>query len=395
MADPCQTELHMADLPSMYTCIYSRSQFVSAHKEHILQNFLGARWASPAIVCDEVQQRFSTSIDKALETGLKEYRILLGSEGGRGGEARPLRTETTVGRNVLVQPGGGAKLAEPRVVPDPGKPDHFGVEMGSARDAGWAAKKIRDLYPNIDMQQLTTTLAQALKAPPPARVDPTDRLHLKVFLGGDEFFRGALKAIFNLLGVNDTKLALHPIFDPLRTFILEGTGSSRSFVRWPVTGPSGLPRLAEFDHFISVFSRGEHIEAFAQFFGTMHWTFRLASGYTGPEFCCAYLVDPIREAEPAEDRSPKVSVGMFVPFNAARPENDEDVRRHFRAQIEAFLRAHLDRAAREAWRSDVVDAIEAAWGAPEGRPLTQADFNRAMEAIEALVARRLGAENKP
>jgi len=190
------------------------------------------------------------------------------------------------------------------VVPEPGKADSYRVEMSSARDAGWVAKNIRDLYPNVDMAKLMKSLAEALTTPPPAQVDPTDRLHLKVQFGGDEFFRGALKAIFNLLGVSDSKLALDPTFDPLRAFILDGTGSSRSFVGWPVMGPSGLRRLGEFDHLISVFSRGGQIEAFAQFFGTLHWTFRLASGYTGPEFCYAYLVDPLREAEPAEDRCP-------------------------------------------------------------------------------------------
>ena len=393
MVDHYQTD--SIPTQSMYTCIYSRQQFESADKEHILQNFLGARWASPVIVCNEVQQGFSTSIDTALETGLKEYRILLGSEGGRGGEPRALKVETTAGRTVLIEPGGGAKLAEPRVVvPDPSKPDQLGVEMRSARDAGWVAKKIRELYPTADMAKLMTTLAEALKTPPPAEVDPADRLHLQVRFGGDEFFRGALKAIFNLLGVSDTKLALESIFDSVRQFILKGAGSPRSFVRWPIAGPSGLPRLADFDHLIAVFSRGAHVEAFVQFFGTIHWACRLASGYTGPEFCCAYLVDPTREADPAEDRSPQVSVGMFVPFESARPENDEDVRRHFQAQLETFLRLHQGRVA-EAWSGDVVNAIEGAWGTSDGRPLTQKDFDRAREAIEELVKRRLGAENKP
>jgi hypothetical protein len=379
----------------MYTCIYSRRPFESATREHILQNFLGARWDSPEIVCNEVQQQFSTSIDKALETGLKEHRILLGSEGGRGGEPRSLRVETTAGRTVLVQPGGAAKLAEPRVSRDPGKPDSWHVEVSSARDAGWVAKKIRDLYPNVDMEKLKDSLAEALKAEPPPRVDPTDRLHLRVILGGDDFFRGAQKAAFNLLGVKDAKLALDPIFDPVREFILNGTGSSRSYVRWPTKGPVGLPKMAEFDHLIAVYSRGPHVDAFAQFFGTMHWTFRLASGYAGSEFCHAYIVDPLREAEPPEDRAPRVTTGMFVPFEDGTPKQDDEARRYFRAQVEAFLRGHLDRAERQAWRSDVLNAIESAWGPPDNRAVTQADIGRAVQAIKVLTTRRLGAEKKP
>ena len=116
----------------MYTCIYSRNQFESANREHILQNSLGARWESPEIVSNEVQQEFSETIDKALEIGLKECRVLLGSEGGRGGAPRALKVETTEGRTVLVGPGGVARLAEPRVIAVPGNPDSFQIEMSSA-----------------------------------------------------------------------------------------------------------------------------------------------------------------------------------------------------------------------------------------------------------------------
>jgi hypothetical protein len=341
-----------------------------------------------------VQQQFSSSIDKGLEAGLKEYRILLGADGGRGGGPRSVRVETTAGRKVLVQPGGAAKLAEPRVSADPGNPNSLHVEIASARDAGWVAKKIRDLYPNVDTEKLKEDIAGALKAQPPPRTDPTDRLHLRVLLGGHDFFRGALKATFNLLGVNDSTLALNRIFDPVREFILNGTGSPRSFVGWPTTGPVELPRLAEFDHIIAVYSSDLHVDAFVQFFGTMHWTFRLAAGYSGPEFCNTYIVDPLREAEPAEDRAPRVAQGMFVKFENGRPEQDDDVRRYFRAQIEKFLRGHLDRAERQAWRRDVVSAIEAAWGPPDARALTQTDFDRAVHAIESLTTRHLGADLK-
>jgi hypothetical protein len=104
---------------------------------------------------------------------------------------------------------------------------------------------------------------------------PQDRLHLKPCIGGEEFFRGILKSLFNLLSVNHPALALDPIFDPVRAFILTGVGGSRAFGRWPVRPPLPLPQLGEFDHLIAVYSRGGVVDAFAQFFGAFHWTFRL------------------------------------------------------------------------------------------------------------------------
>ena len=321
----------------MYTCIYSRRQFESANREHILQNFLGARWESPEIVCDEVQQQFSTSIDKALETGLKEYRVLLGSEGGRGGGPRSLKVETTASRTVLVQSGGTAQLAEPRVVAVSGAPGSFQVEIPSTADAGWAAKKIRDLYPNIDAEQVRASLEAALKTPPQPTTDPADRLKLRLVVGGDEFFRGALKAVFNLLAVNDGTLALSPIFDSVREFILTGAGSSRSFVRWPVKGPEGLPRLGEFDHLIAVHSHGSNVDAFVQFFGVLHWTVRLTDAYAGPDCCHAYCVDPLRKVQPAEDRAPQVTSRNFPTFEEGREQQDDDVRSTERRRLSSFF----------------------------------------------------------
>jgi len=74
----------------MPTCIYSKAEFDQASKEHILQNFLGARWTSPTIVCDELQSIFAKDLDKPLEEGLKPIRNLLGTLGGRGDQGPTL-----------------------------------------------------------------------------------------------------------------------------------------------------------------------------------------------------------------------------------------------------------------------------------------------------------------
>jgi hypothetical protein len=373
----------------MFTCIYSGRPFEVATREHILQNFLGARWQSPHIVCNEVQQAFSTTIDTALEKGLQEYRLLLGSEGGRGGAPRPLRVGTTTGKAALLQPGGFAKLAEPRVIPVAGNPEEFQVEMSSPAEAGWVAAKIREFFPSIDMAALTAQLRETAKNPPVQPPDPADQLMLTPRIGGEEFFRGILKSLFNLLGVNNAALALDPVFDPVRAFILTGEGGPRAFSRWPVRAPFELLRLGEFDQFIAVYSRGTSVEAFAQFFGAFHWTFKLACGYSGPEFCYAYCVDPLRQAKPAEDRRPAVTYHSFAPFDDSRAQHDEDTWRYGQEQAAAFLQKHLQRAQLQALKCDAARAIRETLSPPDGRPLTSMDVARVIEATKALALKRL------
>ena len=373
----------------MYTCIYTRRQFETATREHILQNFLGARWDSPQIVSNEVQQAFAINIDKALETGLQEYRLLLGSEGGRGGLPRPLKVETTTGKSALLQPGGFAKLAEPKVTPNPGNPEEFQVAISSAADVGWAAAKIRDHFPSVEMDALIAALSDKAANPPPQPSQQDDRLLLKPQIGGEDFFRGILKSLFNLLGVNDAALALDPIFEPLRAFVLTGAGGSRTFSRWPVRAPPKLPKLGEFDQFIAVYSRGAFVEGFAQFFGAFHWAFRLAPGYSGAEFCFAYCVDPLRKATPAEDRKPVVTPDSFPPFELGRAEHDEDTWRYGREQAVAFLRRHLRRAQQQALRNDIARLIRETLGPPDGRVLTAADIARVTEAARSLAMKQL------
>ncbi|MGO9994576.1 MAG: hypothetical protein ACLPTF_18955 [Steroidobacteraceae bacterium] len=378
----------------MGVCIYTRREFETATREHILQNFLGARRDSPEIACSEIQQLFATTIDKALEIGFQEYRLLLGSEGGRGGLPRPLKVETTTGKSALLQPGGFAKLAEPKVVPNPRNPEEFQIAISSIADVGWAAAKIREHFPSIDMDALIAALSEKAANPPPQPSQQDDRLLLKPQIGGEDFFRGILKSLFNLLGVNDAALALDPMFDPVRAFILTGVGGSRTFGRWPVRAPLALPKLGEFDQFIAVYSRGTAVEGVAQFFGAFHWVFRLASSYSGPDFCFAYSVDPLRQAKPAEDREPVVTSQSFAPFDEGRAEHDDDTWRYGQEQAVTFLQRHLRRAQQLALRDEVARLIRDTLGPPDGRVLTPADIARVSEAARSLAMKRLAPPDR-
>ena len=125
------------------------------------------------------------------------------------------------------------------------------------------------------------------------------------------------------------------------------------------------------------------------FYGSFHWSLQLATGYQGPEFCQAYQVDPLREAEPAENRLPKVTSASFPLYAKGSKEQDETVRRYGQAQIEGFLSRHLARAYRKQQNAELEAAITQAWGPADGRKLTQADIDRATEEMLAVVLRQL------
>src|SRR5271154_6807131 len=100
----------------MNTCIYSKSQFDRATAEHILQNFLGARWTSSTIVCDEVQAAFGKTIDAEFAEALKAFRTILATKSGRGDDPPTLKgLETADGQKIDMQPGGKPRLAKPHI----------------------------------------------------------------------------------------------------------------------------------------------------------------------------------------------------------------------------------------------------------------------------------------
>jgi hypothetical protein len=384
-----------------HICIYRGEPFQDASGEHILQNSMGARWQSSTIVCNEVQTLFANTIDTALQEGLQEPRLLLGAKGGRGGDPRAIRVETTTGKPALLMPGGEAKLASPIVTRSSEVPEQFQIAISEKNDVGRVAAQIREHYPDIDMTalvaaletQVEKALEAAAKSPSPSQPNADEGLMLNPLLGGQEFFRGILKSLFNLLGVNNRNLALEPIFDLVRAFILMGDGDSRAFVHWNVQAPRELPRLGDFDQFIAVYSRGAGVEGFAQFFGALNWTFKLATDYAGPEFCYAYCVDPLRRADPAEDRAPRVTSDSFIPFDDGRADIDQSAIDRCQEQVATFLERYDKHRKLDGLKSDLPRTFREAWGPlEEDRIITLADIQRVSRAV-ALAA--VSAFSKP
>lgn len=289
-----------------------------------MQNFLGARWTSTEISSNQAQHQFGSSIDVALADGLKEIRNLLGTRGGRGDRGPSLKNILgSEGTKFTVDPGGKPNIAEP-VIKTMEMPDgrhQVQVELGDMKQLGWAVAKLKQMYPDaaFDIDELRR---QAVVQS--GYVD--EHLNYKSGLGGDEFFRGALKAAFNLLGASDAKIALLDVFDEVRSFILHGTGDCKKFVRWLKTAePIEIPKLGDFDQFVAVYSKDGYVDGYIQFYGELGFLLRLAERYDGPEFRYGYMVDSFRNATPAEIRHPDFDKENIPLFESGSLLPDETV----------------------------------------------------------------------
>lgn len=327
----------------MKTCIYTKMEFEAADGEHVLQNFLGARWVSHDIACNEVQKKFGETIDSALEEGLRQFRNLLGTKGGRGGEGPDLKNvEDSGGNRYHLQPGGTPYLAEPIIVTRelPDGTHAVQAKLGDMQQLGWAIAKLRDQFPDAkwdieDIRSRLTAEKEYLK----------DRVHLKAGIGGRDYFRGLLKATFNLLGANAADIALLPCFDRLRAYVLDGNGDDANHIRWLATPDRlGIAAIGPFDHFVAVYSRGGKVDGLVQFFGGIGHIVRLSDSYDGPGFCFGYQVDPLREGDPAETRTPAFDPDELPKFEGGHVLPGPDVWPVYRALFSRFIEAHSDRA---------------------------------------------------
>jgi hypothetical protein len=322
----------------MTVCIYKKEEFVSSDREHILQNFLGTRWTSNQIVCNEVQKEFGETIDKALEQGFKEIRNLLGTKGGRGGEGPQLKNvDASDGNQYHLEPGGMPYIARPIIEIDGEK---VTLAISSKSQLNWAIAEFNKRFPNdnFSVDELKANMVED-------SVRFNSQIHLTPKIGGNEFFRGVLKSIFNLLGEMNPSVALMPTLDSVRAFIYPGKGYFNSHIRISKFFRfESVDRLGSFDHFICVFANGNCIDAVAQYFGSITYVLRLTDTYEGEKFCYSYLVDPCRESQPAEQRNTLVDASHLPNFNDGVPwEDQEFVLQMHGEHFSHFFQKHKER----------------------------------------------------
>jgi hypothetical protein len=366
----------------MNTCIYTKKSFEKAAGEHILQNFLGARWTSDSIVSDEVQTTFGKTIDAAFEKGLRPVRNLLGTKGGRGEKAPTLkRLSAASGETIDLETGGKPRLARPIVKAKKlasGEGYEVSIQLGHKDQAGWALAELRKLIPGLEM-----TEEDVLRLGTAESGYIEGQVPIRIVLGGTDYIRGALKACFNLLAVNNI-FVLDSCFDPVRNFVLNGSGTSSDFLRWPKQDDkSDFPRLGPIDQFVGIANRGSKVEGIIRLFGGMSHAVRLTASYSGPAFQVGYLVNPLRDPLPAENRAPDFSAQVIPDFDQQSKQQGPESRAAMQDAIYRVAEVHQERS-----RSEMVkDIVEEVHPPNDGKPFTKEQFDEIIQKINQRLLR--------
>jgi hypothetical protein len=284
----------------MYQCIYCDHQFDDAPKEHIIHAFLGARWSDGTIICKGCQDAFANGIDARMAEQLQPFRLLLGTKGDHGGTGLPIgNLKATSGETLSFGAHGKPRLARPYVeITDD---SHIRMKLRREADLGWAMNMVREQFPDKELDQ---EAIRKLGVEKKERVEGAVTIDLAV--GGLEFFQAVLKCCVNLFAAHASSsraTVSDTIFDAVRTFVRDGTGQMSDFARWIGSPePLDLPNRGPADHTIMLTTRDENVEGVVRFFGQLPFAVRLATQYSGSAIRCAYVVDPYREADPAEVR---------------------------------------------------------------------------------------------
>jgi hypothetical protein len=343
----------------MQRCIYCPNSFDEAPKEHVIHAFLGARWKDGTLICPNCQSTFGDGIDVTLAERLQPYRLLLGIEGDHGGTGQPLKNlPVTSGETVDIEAHGKPKIVRPQVtITEDGDRHQVQVKIGRTQDLGWALNEVRKQLPHaeFDQEQIKKLGVQKLE-----RLDGEVKFDLT--LGGLDFFRAVLKCCANLFAAHDPvgrEAFLGPAFNGVRAFVLEGTGQMADFARWVISpAPLNLPIRGSADQMIILTTRGNSVEGVIRFFGQLSFAVRLATNYTNAPIRCAYIVDPYREADPAEQRLNGDSLTQYddqIPiFVEQSPGNNADVQAAWDAALNRFM-AHYSERENEATVQKVVD----------------------------------------
>ena len=158
----------------------------------------------------------------------------------------------------------------------------------------------------------------------------------------------------------------------MRAFVREGRGQSEAFIRFAREHAfTPKTKLGPIDHFIGIVARGTTVQAFLQYYGSLHYVISLATDYHGPPFSFGYLVNPIRDCEPAETRKPEFDA-VTLPWFLDHPEIvTEDSISWMKTKLNEVLPYHV-RLGREKCFERIIKEVLAPYA---GRPVTS-ELNR-------------------
>ncbi|MEZ4361108.1 MAG: hypothetical protein R3B48_13065 [Kofleriaceae bacterium] len=209
-----QTRQHMPPID-----IYTKADIVNSTQEHILPAFLGGRLVAREIIDKLTNDAFGHSIDAQLSDSLKFIRLLCDANNSDGQAASPLRgVDTQIGK-VNIESGGVVKqIPEVRKFNRVGRALEIDATVSDLETLRSMLKKesrrrglsVNGLFEKV--LPLTTTTKIAMP-----------KITFRVDLYNTECYRSIAKMSCNLFALHYPDAFHSSNFDPIRSFVLDGT----------------------------------------------------------------------------------------------------------------------------------------------------------------------------
>jgi HNH endonuclease len=344
-------------------------------KDHAIPNSVGGWLKVPDFVHADCDNQAGETWDAELSKQMHALCLIFGVVRERG-ETQPLKTVTTAGEKLTIQPDGSLKLTDPKFSKTP-------TEQGAAisftardeKEARTMLTGLKRTFPNLDVEGL---LAQAERV----TSYPEGLVHHEFTFGGEQGGRSMVKtaaAFARYLGVPTTACDVAAAYlrdekakPPFGYYFVADLIENR---------PIGVPF-----HCVAVSGDPQTglLLAYVEYFGAVRIVACLSENYGGPKVNGSYAVDPTS--------GNTLDLKVAMPFDRTELQAIYNYERAplegHKAALDAVLGPAMARQQQEAQNIAVADAVEYAFancGAKPGDMLTPEQKRR----LPGLVTQRL------
>ncbi len=140
-------------------------------------------------------------------------------------------------------------------------------------------------------------------------------------------------------------------FDAVKSLILEGSGDTEDFIRWvPTHEKLPIEHIGGIDHTLAVWCQEGNVFGLLEIFGDVPFLLKLGEGIASENFFFGYVVNPLRDTTPAENRKPIIDISQ-IPAFADSPAKPNPV-------ISKVFKIRISRIAQKLFESGIANQFD-------------------------------------
>ena len=352
--------LKRAAVKPMAKCIFCDSDLDDDSKpEHILLNALGGRKTSRVIICNYHNEKFGSTIDKALADQVQVFRNMLHLESGTG-NAAPMLRKVKAGDDTLNIKGDGTLETDvkPFILTD--RPDGTKELQIQVRSAEHLSQMIPHIAAALKISE-DSLLAQLKTGRAAIVTKRPDVIRQNLSFGGADVIRSMVKSCLELWATqvgNDEVRSNH--FAAAREFVL--TGNAEFLGSQTFLDARPLPHLdkmtANYGEFFNlIYIRSDaagRVVAHFTLYNIMGWQMVLAESGGTTETRVGLVSNPESPSQWSDKIADEIDI-EFSWLNA--PERVEELTRA-RARLEVMAKRHLEQGREREINSIIATTFE-------------------------------------